>query len=189
MEKDFEYAKGYDAYLIPLELCIKPEYYNQHTIPEREDSLVKELQVYELINAITLNENPDRQYVVLDGWKRVEAYRQLGHRFIPATFHNYTFKEEREQHMLLNLQRSQMSLEDMIASLDKLQLTDLGLAEPIYKEFSNGKEAKVPHKITMILAPNDWELHERALREFKQPTGKIYSQFLNNHYNETSTAK
>lgn len=190
MKKNFEFSKKYEAYLIPIEFCIKPEYYDkQSAIPERADSLVKELKHYELVYPITMNDYAGREGVVIDGWKRVEAYRKLGRKMIPATFQAYTLEEEREQHLLLNLRRAEIELQEMIGMLHKLQPQDVGLAVPIIKEFAKGTEAKIPHKVTMALTPAMWQLHERALKDFKRPTGEIYYELLNGLYNENDNAK
>jgi hypothetical protein len=136
-----------------------------------------------MVYPIVLNANPQRLYRIIDGWKRFVACKQLGQKFIFATFQNYGLGEEREQHMLLNLRRAEMGMIDMINSLSKIKPCDLGLEAPLIRQYPEGKEAKVPHKITMLLKPDEWTLHEKAKSDFNRTTSEIYVTLLKEHYN------
>lgn len=119
----------YDNCLTELDIAAleKPSFNTRKLVESQVSLLADSLAAYGFLGGIYVNQDTKE---VIDGWHRLELWRQLGHTTIPAFllgFGNVT--QPREAHLRLNQVMAVFAPEEFGLEFDNINLLEFGFAE------------------------------------------------------------
>lgn len=112
--------------------------YNPRKLTEDEyNDLKASLENFGIVDPIVVNENPERQNIIIGGHQRVRVWKDMGNATIPVVFVNLALEKERELNIRLNKNHGEWDWEVLLEEFEKDDLLEWGFQEV---EFEMGSE-------------------------------------------------
>lgn len=105
---------------------LKPALYNPRKISEQDFAqLVESIRLYEFVEPLVVNSNPERYGNLIGGHQRLKAALQLGYTEVPVVFISLDEKNERSLNLRLNRNTGEFDLE-LLKNFDIEELLTVG---------------------------------------------------------------
>lgn len=102
------------------------EYNPRKLTTEEHQQLKDSLQRFGIVDPVIVNNNKERENILVGGHQRVRIWKELGNETIPAVEINLTYEKERELNVRLNKNVGSWDMDMMANHFDVEELTDWG---------------------------------------------------------------
>lgn len=150
--------------------------YNPRKISEKQlDGVIESLKEFGLLSPLIVNENPERNNIIIGGHQRAKAWERLGNEKIDVVYLDLSYKQERRLNLKLNKTGGEWDFDLLKEWFTADELSDCGFEdheivfdnETNFVDLSADQEPK-PKKLSIPCEPDQYHEAEALVKEFSK---------------------